>query len=285
MRLKKVTLSRSRGGTVALSIFLLIACIFTSIPLVYSIIQSFKPIGEIFMYPPRFYVINPTFMNYTQLYSLVGNLDIPFTVYLFNSLFITIVGTFLYLVIASLAGYSLAKGKYRGKELISTLIVLALLFRPEVTAIPQYIVVSKLGLTDTYFASLLPPLAGTMGVFLIKQFVVSGVPDAVLEAARIDGAGEFKIFSQVVFPSLKPAVLTVLIFTFQSIWNGSGTRQYIFSERLKDLPTALSSISGGGLARTGATAAVGVILMIPPILVFLISQSSVMETMTHSGLK
>lgn len=282
---KNVVLSRSKGGTIAISVFLIIACVFTALPLVYSIIQSLKPVGEIFMYPPRFYVINPTINNYTQIYSLIGNLDIPFTRYLFNSLFVTIVGTLFYLIIASLAGYSLAKGNYRGKNFISALIVFALLFRPEVTAIPQYLIVSGMGLVNTYWASLLPPLAGTMGVFLIKQFVISGVPDEVLEAARIDGAGELRIFTEIVIPSMRPAVMTVLIFTFQGIWNGGGARQYIFSESLKDLPTALSTIAGGGLARAGAAAAVSVILMFPPILVFLISQHSVMETMTHSGLK
>ena len=285
MRDKKVVLSRSKSGTIAISAVLIIACAFTALPLVYSIIQSLKPVGEIFMYPPRFYVINPTINNYTQIYSLIGSLDIPFTRYLFNSLFVTIAGTLFYLIIASLAGYSLAKGNYKGKNFISTLIVLALLFRPEVTAIPQYLIVSGIGLVDSYLASLLPPLAGTMGVFLIKQFVISGVPDAVLEAARIDGAGELRIFAEIVMPSMRPAVMTVLIFTFQSIWNGGGARQYIFSESLKDLPTALSTIAGGGLARAGAAAAVSVILMLPPILVFLISQHSVMETMTHSGLK
>lgn len=285
MRDKKVVLSRSKSGTIAISAVLIIACAFTALPLVYSIIQSLKPVGEIFMYPPRFYVINPTINNYTQIYSLIGSLDIPFTRYLFNSLFVTIAGTLFYLIIASLAGYSLAKGNYKGKNFISTLIVLALLFRPEVTAIPQYLIVSGIGLVDSYLASLLPPLAGTMGVFLIKQFVISGVPDAVLEAARIDGASELRIFAEIVMPSMRPAVMTVLIFTFQSIWNGGGARQYIFSESLKDLPTALSTIAGGGLARAGAAAAVSVILMLPPILVFLISQHSVMETMTHSGLK
>ena len=285
MRDKKVVLSRSKSGTIAISAVLIIACAFTALPLVYSIIQSLKPVGEIFMYPPRFYVINPTINNYTQIYSLIGSLDIPFTRYLFNSLFVTIAGTLFYLIIASLAGYSLAKGNYKGKNFISTLIVLALLFRPEVTAIPQYLIVSGIGLVDSYLASLLPPLAGTMGVFLIKQFVISGVPDAVLEAARIDGASELRIFAEIVMPSMRPAVMTVLIFTLQSIWNGGGARQYIFSESLKDLPTALSTIAGGGLARAGAAAAVSVILMLPPILVFLISQHSVMETMTHSGLK
>ncbi|MGN0492429.1 MAG: carbohydrate ABC transporter permease [Acutalibacteraceae bacterium] len=282
---KRVVLSRSRGGTVAIFIFLILVSIFMMFPLYYSVIQSLKPIDEIFIYPPRFTVHRPTLENFKQVYNLSGNLSVPFTRYLFNSLFVTIVGTLLYLVLASLAGYSLAKGKYKGVGVLYTFIVLALLFRPEVTAIPVYYIVSKLGIIDTYWALLITPLGGTMGVFLIRQFVISSIPDATLEAARIDGAGELRIFRTIVLPGIKPAIMTVMIFTFQSLWNSSGGKQYIFSESLKELPTVLSTIVAGGIARQGAGAAVSVIMMIPPIAVFLWSQRSVMETMTHSGLK
>lgn len=281
----QVVLSRSRGGTAVIFVILLIVSAFMLFPLYYSIVQSLKPIDEIFIYPPRFYVKNPTFENFVQVYYLSGNLTVPFARYLFNSIFVTVVGTVLYLIIASLAGYSLAKGKFKGVGTLYTLIVLALLFRPEVTAIPVYYIVSKLGIIDTYWALLLTPLSGTMGVFLIRQFVVSSVPDATLEAARIDGATEFRTFRQIVLPSIKPAIMTVMIFTFQSMWNASGTKQYIFSESLKELPTVLTTIAAGGIARANAGAAVSVIMMVPPIAVFLWSQSSVMETMSHSGLK
>lgn len=281
----KVALSRSKGGTVAIAIFMLLVCLFMVLPLYYAIIQSLKPIDEIFIYPPRFYVKKPTFENFTSIYALTGSLDIPFTRYLFNSIFVTIVGTFFVLVVDALAGYSLAKGKYKGNGVLYTLVVLALLFRPEVTAIQTYYIVSKLGIIDTYLALILPPLAGTTGVFLIRQFVISAIPDSTLEAARIDGAGEACIFKEIVLPGIKPAIMTVMIFTFQSIWNAAGTSQYIFSESLKELPTVLSTIASGGIARAGSAAAVSVITMLPPILVFLWSQRSVMETMTHSGLK
>ena len=281
----QVVLSRSRGGTAVIFVILLIVSAFMLFPLYYSIVQSLKPIDEIFIYPPRFYVKNPTFENFVQVYYLSGNLTVPFTRYLFNSIFVTVVGTVLYLIIASLAGYSLAKGKFKGVGTLYTLIVLALLFRPEVTAIPVYYIVSKLGIIDTYWALLLTPLSGTMGVFLIRQFVVSSVPDATLEAARIDGATEFRTFRRIVLPSIKPAIMTVMIFTFQSMWNASGTKEYIFSESLKELPTVLTTIADGGIARAGEGAAVSVIMMVPPIAVFLWSQSSVMETMSHSGLK
>lgn len=282
---KQVLLSRSHAGNIGILVFLILICAFMALPMVYAIIQAFKPIDEIFLYPPRFYVKNPTFDNFVQVIVLAGNLWVPFTRYLFNSLFVTIVGTVVYLIIAAMAGYSLAKGKFRGREAIGQAVTLTLLFRAEVTAIPAYIIVAALGMIDTYWALLLPPLAGSMGVFLIKQFATSSIPDATLEAARIDGASEYKIFSSIVIPSIKPALLTVVIFTFQAMWNNAGTSQYIFSESLKDLPTVLSTISAGGIARQGAASAVAVILMIPPIVVFLATQSSVMETMTHSGMK
>ena len=282
---RRVVLSRSKAGTAGILIFLAIVCFFMILPLVYSVIQSLKPIDEIFVYPPRFYVKRPTLENFRQVYMLSGNLSVPFSRYLFNSVFVTVGGTVIYLIIASLAGYSLAKGKYRGNNVLYTFIVLALLFTPEVTSIPVYFIVSKLGIIDTYWSLILTPLSGTMGVFLIRQYVVSAIPDSTLEAGRIDGAGEFMIFRKIVLPGIKPAIMTVMIFTFQSMWNSAGTSQYIFSEDLKQLPTVLSTIVSGGIARAGSASAVSVIMMIPPIAVFLWSQRSVMETMTHSGLK
>lgn len=282
---KSVTLSRSTGGSVLIFVFLAIVSVFMMMPLYYSLVQSLKPIDEIFIYPPKLYVKRPTFENFSTLYQLAGNLTVPFSRYLFNSIFVTIVGTGLYLFIATMAGYALAKGKHRGNNLLYVLVVLAMLFRPEVTAIPVYLIVSFFGMLDSYWALILTQLSGTMGVFLIRQYVISAIPDATLEAARIDGASEFKIFTKIALPGIKPAIMTVMIFTFQGIWNSSGTQQYVFSEDLKVLPQVLSTVAAGGIARAGAAAAVSVVMMIPPIAVFLWSQRSVMDTMTHSGLK
>lgn len=281
---KKVMLSRSKAGNFGVFIFLLAISLFMILPMIYSVVQSLKPIDEIFAFPPRFFVRHPTFDNYKQLFKLADNLWVPFSRYLFNSVIISTVGTTLYMVIATMAAYPLAKAKTTTMYIISQAIVMAMLFRGDTTAIPQYIIIAKLGMVDTYYAMILPTLASTMGVYLIRQFIVTAIPDETLEAARIDGAGEYRIFFQIIIPSVKPALLTLVIFTFQTMWNSTGT-QYIFSEELKQLPSVLSSISAGGLARSGASAAVSVVMMIPPIAVFLISQSSVMETMTHSGLK
>lgn len=279
---KKV--SRSIGGNLLSLLFLLIVGFFMIIPLFYAVIQAFKPLDELFAYPPRFFVRRPTLSNFSLVFQLAANLWVPFSRYVFNSVFVSILGTVLYVFIASFAAYPLAKFNFRGKVLISQLIVWTLLFRSDVTAIPQYIIISKFNLINTYSSILLPALAGTFGVFLMKQFMESSVPDTVLEAARLDGASEYAIFWKIIMPSIRPAWLTLVIFTFQGLWNSTGST-YIYDESMKMLPSVLQTISAGGIARAGAGAAVALILMIPPILVFILSQSSVMETMSHSGIK
>ena len=279
-----VRLSRSLGGTIAIALFLLVIGAFMALPIVYSLIQSVKPLDEIFAYPPRFFVRHPTFDNYIQVYQLCQNLWVPLSRYVFNSLFIAGVGTFVYVILASMAAFPLSKHKFLGKAVISALIVWALLFRSEVTGISQYIIISGMGMINTYWALLLPPLASTFGVFLMMQFMESAIPDAVLEAARIDGASEYRTFFSIAMPAVKPAWLTLVIFTFQSFWNVTGV-SFVYDESLKTLPSVLSTISSGGLARAGATAAVAVILLVPPIIIFIISQSSISETMAHPGLK
>ena len=282
---KQVRLSRTVFGTFGIFLFLAIISMFMILPLIYSVIQSLKPLDEIFAYPPRFFVQHPTMDNFRQVLILIDNLWIPFSRYLFNSFFVTIIGTILYVVISSMAAYPLAKARFFGSKTMSNLIVWTLLFTTEVTQIPKYIIVSALGLVDSQAAIILPYLSTTMGVFLMKQFVVSSIPDSTLEAARIDGANEYQIFARIVLPSVKPAWLTLTIFAFKDFWNNGYESTYIYSENLKGLSNVITTISAGGLGRIGPTAAVAVLMMIPPILIFLYSQSSVMETMTHSGLK
>ena len=279
-----VRLSRSAGGTVAIFLFLIIIGVFMALPIVYSLVQSIKPMEEIFAYPPKFFVKNPTFDNYIQVYQLCQNLWVPLSRYIFNSLFISVLGTVVYVFIASATAFPLSKHKFPGKAIITAVIIWALLFRPEVTGVAQYIIISGLGMIDTYWSMLLPPLAGTFGVFLMMQFMESAIPDSVLEAARIDGASEYRIFYGIAMPAVEPAWLTLVIFTFQSFWNATGV-SYIYDESLKTLPSVLGNIASGGIARTGATSAVAVILLVPPIVIFIISQSSMTETMAHTGLK
>ena len=219
-----------------------------------------------------------------MVFELAGNLWVPFSRYLFNSVLVSVGGTVVYAFVASMAAYPLAKARFPGKTLISMLVVYALLFQGDAITLPRYIILAGLGTINTYWAVFLPVMAGTMGVFLMQQFLTASVPDATLEAARIDGASEYTVFFKIVMPCAKPAWLTVIIFTFQGLWN-SNPQTYIYSENLKLLPSVLSTIASGGITRAGAGSAVSVIMMIPPILIFLYSQSSVMQTMAHSGLK
>lgn len=275
--------ARSKLGSFAIFLMLLLVGAFMLLPLVYAVVNAFKPLEEFFLFPPRFFVRNPTLENFSLMLQLASNLSVPFSRYLFNSLFIACVGTALYIIIACLAAYPLAKYRFPGAVVFSQIIVWAILFRPEVTGIPTYILLSEFNMINTYWALLLPALASTFGVFLMQQFITT-FPDDILEAARIDGAGEYRIFFRIVMPSIKPGWITLIIFTFQNFWNATGI-SYIYDESLKGLPTVLSQIALAGLSRAGVGAATALFLMIPTILIFIITQSSVMETMAYSGIK
>lgn len=281
--LKKKKLNRSFGGNLALFSLLTLGGIFMGLPLVYTVVSAFKPIEELFYFPPRFFVINPTLENFIMMFELTSNLWVPFSRYVFNSVIVTLVGTGGYVIIASMAAYPIAKHNFYGKKLLRKLIVLALLFTPEVTNIPRYIVISELGLINTLYSVILPVFAGTMGVFLMERFMTQ-FPDITLEAAKIDGASEYRIYWNIVMPNQKPAYLTLMIFTFTTTWNNTGGI-YIFDENIKLLPTILRQMSTGGISRAGVASAVGLILMIPPIITFILTQSQVLETMSHSGIK
>ena len=262
---------------------LVLVAAFMVLPLVYLVVQAFKPLNEIFLYPPRFFVTNPTLDNFRMVGQLTQTMWVPLSRYIFNSVFISVASTVGYIIIGSLAAYPLAKHKFPGRAAFSMLITIMLLFRSEVTGIPSYVIIAKLGMVDTYWALLLPSMAGTFGVFLMQSFM-GQIPDSIIEAAKIDGASEWKIFGRIVMPSVKPAWLTLLLFTFQSVWGTTGTT-FIYSEELKMLPVVLQQLTTGGIARSGAGSAIALILAIPPMLVFIISQSSVMETMSRTGLK
>lgn len=275
---------RSTVGNILVFLFLLIIALFMVLPMVFIFSNAFKPLSELFIFPPKLFPQNPTFDNFTNLSALLGDSWLPFPRYILNSVFITAIGTTGNIIISSMAAYILSKKKFPGKTFLFQLVVLSLLFSGNVLGIPNYIIMTKLGLINTLWAIILPLLPSSMGLFLMKQFMDQMVPDALLEAASLDGAGENRIFMQIVMPMVKPAWLTLLIFSFQSIWGTTGG-VFIFDEDLKTLPTALSNIVSGGIARTGVSAAISLIMILPPITVFLFSQSNVMQTMSSSGIK
>lgn len=283
-RISRAGLARSVGGNVVNFLLLCIIAAFMALPLLYVVSNAFKPLDEIFVYPPRLYVIHPTVGNFSDLASLMSQSWIPFSRYIFNSVFVTVVSTFVQIIFVSMAAYVLEKREFPGRKVFFKVVVTSLMFSGSVTAVPNYIIMNGLRMVNTYWAMILPAIASSMGLFLMKQFVATSVPTAVLEAARVDGARELMIFWRIVMPLVKPAWLTLIIFAFQSIWatNGNG---YIYTETLKPLNYALSQVVSGGVARTGSAAAVSLIMLLPPLTVFIITQSNILNTMASSGIK
>ncbi len=280
----KVVLNRSAGGDAGITFFLVIMGAFMFLPMLYVILQSLKPLDELWMFPPRFYVISPTLENFSDLLSLMNTSWVPLSRYVFNTVLITAAGTFGNLILASMAAYALAKLKFPGRGWMFELIVMSLMFHSTVNQVTHFIILSTLGWIDTYLAIIVPSLATTMGLYLMKQFMESSVSDAVLESARLDGASEFRTFLTIAMPMVKPAWLTLIIESFRGLWN-TGASVYIQSEQLKTFNYAIQQVVNGGVARAGAGAAATVITMIVPIVVFVITQSSIIETMGSSGMK
>ncbi|MBQ9355662.1 MAG: carbohydrate ABC transporter permease [Clostridia bacterium] len=277
--------TRSKFGNFIFFAFLFFFGAFSVLPLVYSLVTSFKPIDELLMFPPTLFIVKrPTLNNYLALPDLISGLNVPLSRYLTNSLFISIAGTVLHVLVATAASFILSKTDLKYKNIIFLVIQVSLLFNAYTLAIPRYLIYNGLGIIDTYWAYLLPAIPSSMGVFLMKQYMDGYIPDALIEASKIDGANYIRIFWSIILPNVKPCVLTLSLFAFQSIWATipSGT---IFNESLKTLPTVMSTISAGGIARSGASMAATVIMMIPPIAFYLFSQSSVKETMGSAGIK
>ena len=283
-RKHKVVLNRSLGGDLGINIMLILLGAFMFLPMLYVIMQSLKPLDELWMYPPRFYVVNPTFINFADLFKLMSTSWVPFSRYIFNTVFISVAGTTGNLILSSMAAYALAKIKFPGRGWMFQMVVLSLMFNSTVTAIANFLTMSTLHWVDTYLAIIIPAWGSTLGLYLMKQFMESSVSDAVLESARLDGATEFYTFLRIAMPMVKPAWLTLMIESFKGLWN-AGSSIYIYSEQLKTFNYAINQIVAGGIARAGAAAASQVIMMAVPIGVFVISQSNIIETMGSSGMK
>lgn len=273
----------SRGGDVGIFILLLLVGVFMLFPIYFSIIQSIKPVEELFLFPPKLYVMRPTSQSFQDMLKVAGSMDVPFARYVFNSVFISVVVTVAQLIFSSSAAYVLAKVKAPGIKFMNKVIEVALLFTSSVTYIVQYIVMAKMGIIDTYLALTLPFIATPMGLFLMRQFM-GQIPESMIEAAKLDGASHLRICWQIVMPNVKPAWLTLMIFAFQGAWQITGYL-FVYSEQLKPIPVVMQQIAASGLARAGVSYATVVVLMLPPMILFLILQSNVVETMAHSGLK
>lgn len=276
--------THSTGGQILIVIIIIMTGAFMVLPLIYAIMSAFKPFEEIFLFPPRFFVRRPTLDNFENLFILSSSSWVPFSRYIFNSVFVVVIVTVLHVLMASLAAYPLAKHTFPGQKIIIEVVIISLMFVPQVTFIPQYILMSKLGLINTYPAAIFPALGSALGLFLMKQFMEQ-VPVQILESAKIDGSNEYMTFFYIVMPNVKPAWLTLAIFTFQFMWNNP-SGQIIYDEQLKSLPVAMGQIiAGNSIARMGVGMAAAVFIMIPPLVLYCILQSKVIETMAHAGIK
>ena len=283
-KIKKRSFNRSVGGDLGINIILFVFGAFMFLPMVYAISQSLKPLDELWMFPPRFFVTNPSGKNYAELFRLMGESWVPFSRYIFNTALVAVAGTGGHLILASLAAYSLTKIKFPGRKTMFNLVQKSLMFHATVSALSNFIIMSWLGWIDTYLSLIIPAFGSTLGLYLMKQFMESTVPDSVLESARLDGAKELRIYWTIVMPMVKPAWLTLIVYSFQGLWN-SGTSIYIYSEQLKTFNYAIQQILAGGIVRSGASAAATVIMMIVPVGVFVLTQSNIIETMASSGMK
>jgi ABC-type glycerol-3-phosphate transport system permease component len=256
---------------------------FFAFPLVFAINNAFKPLNEIFLFPPRLFVQQPTMDNFSDLFNMMSRSRITFSRYIFNTVFITAAGTFGHIIIASMGAYVVSKYKFPGSRLFFKIVIVSLLFSHHVLAIPQFLIMRNLGWIDTFFAVIVPAFALPIGFFLLKQFMDT-VPMTLIEAAKIDGAKELSIFWRIVMPTVKPAWLTVMVFSVNGLWSARADR-FIFSEELKTLPYALGQIIGGGVQRAGVGAAVTLFILVVPLVVFVSAQSNIIETMASSGIK
>lgn len=282
-RKRQKQLNRSMAGNTLLFILMIICGVFMALPLVMIINNALKPLDELYQFPPKIFVRNPTLENFSDLFVLMNDSWIPFSRYILNTIIITGFGMVGHVVVASLAAYPLAKHRFPAKNILFSMVVLSMMFSWTVTQIPQYLIISWLGINNNYLALILPAWSFGMGLYLMKQFMEQ-LPDSLMESARLDGASEWNIFWTIVMPNVKPAWLTLAIFQFQQMWGNTGS-MFLRDEQLKPLQFALQQITAGGVARAGAAAAVTFIIAAVPITFFLICQSNVLETMTTSGMK
>jgi len=268
------------------SLMLLLVC-FTALPLIYLVCTAFKPLSELYVFPPQFFVRNPTTKNFSDLLLSLSSSAVPYTRYLFNSVFIALITVVLTIIISSMAAYGFVKHSLPGNKMWFGLVVAALMVSPYVTQIPRYLIVNELKLINSYAALILPVLASAYYFFLVKQFMEQ-IPNELVEAARIDGSGEMHIFWRIIMPMLTPAWVTMMIFCFVGTWNDFFSPLiYLNDQAMKTLPLALNTISGGGasIGRAGAVSAATLLMTLPTIILFTLSQRKVMQMMVHSGIK
>lgn len=274
------------AGQIKFYIILIPLAVFMIIPVVFVINQAFKPLGELFAFPPTIFAKKPTMDNFKDLFELSGTTGVPMSRYLLNSLFVTVLTVLLNLSITITAAYAFSKKKFKAKKALFELNQLALMFVPTAVAVPRYLVIVKCGFINTWWAHILPLVAMPVGLFLVKQFV-DQIPDALIEAAVMDGAGDITIIFRIIVPLTKPALATSVVLTFQQVWGAvEASNNFITNDSMRTLAYYLNSIATNNtVAAQGMVAAASTLLFLPTLIIFICMQSQVMNTMSHSGIK
>lgn len=287
-RCTKTNPEKFHPSQIKLYAFLIPIALFMLLPIIYIFSTAFKPMNELFAFPPRFFVQQPTMDNFKQLFYVSTETGIPLSRYLLNSLVISVLSVFLTIFICVSTGYMISKKNFKAKKLLLSVNTLSLMFVPVAVNIPRYLIISKLGLINNFWVHIIPSLAMPIGLFLVKQFI-DQIPNDLLEAAEIDGANDFVILRKVIIPMAKPAIVTVAILVFQSTWNNADiSTTYINSDSLKTFAfymNTLTSNTGNSVAGQGMAAAAALIMILPNFIIFIVMQSQVMNTMAHSGIK
>lgn len=275
--------SERRKGNIIVFLFLTVLGIFMALPIYLAFLMAFKPEQELFVFPPKLYTLNPTPDNFRNMLHDLGKSElVPFSRYFFNSVFVTVSVTVLQCVFSAMAGFVLAKCRFAGKNFLNAIILISLLYQSNVIYIMQYVVMAELNIINTYGALIFPLVSSSMSLFLMRQSI-SQIPDEIIEAGKIDGAGLFRICWQIVIPNQKPAFSAVMIFAFQSAWNMQSS-SFVYKENFKTLPTVIQQITASGISKTGITATASVIMLLPPVILFIFARKGVIETMAHSGI-
>lgn len=285
----KVNPSSFDKSQIKFYLILIPVALFMMLPMIYIMNHAFKPLDELFMFPPRFIVQHPTFDNFISLWNVASTTGVPMSRYFFNSIVVSSVTVIANMVIVATAGYALSKKHFKSKDLLLSINQVALMFVPIAVTIPRYLIIQKLGLVNNFAVHILPLLAMPVGLFLVKQFI-DQVPDSLVEAAKIDGANDFVIITRIIMPVIMPAMATVGILTFQIVWNSvESSNLFVTDESIKTLAFYLNAFTDkameGSVAGAGMAAAAGLIMFLPNLIIFIFMQSKVMNTMSHSGIK
>ena len=284
---QKINPKKFELGQLKIILIILPLVIFMGMPIIFIINHAFKPMEELFAFPPTFFVKNPTLDNFTKLMKFSNGSGIPLSRYIFNSLVVTVLTVGLALLLTTLSAFALAKIKFKGRNMLTQINQIAIMFVSTAVLIPRYIVICQLGLIDNLFAHILPLVAMPVALFLVKQFVEQ-VPDSLLEAAYMDGATDFDVYIKVIIPMIKPAIATASILVFQQVWTNMETSSYFFSDdSMKTLTFYMNTLVNvnNTVAGQGMSAAASLIMFVPNLVLFIILQNKVMNTMANSGIK